>query len=92
MVDLDAQERRVLNYLAEEGDDYSGFYAFGFDPIIRETGYDKKTVRRVCRSLAAKGLAEYQRGLWTEDGEPAGSGYSCTKDGLHWYWNAPVPA
>lgn len=50
--------------------------------IMADTGYDRKTVRRCCRYLAKRGLAEYHRALWTEDGEPAGAGYCITKDGL----------
>lgn len=38
-------------------------------------------VRIYVRSLARKGLAEYVRGLFTEDGEVAGSGYSATYEG-----------
>ncbi len=52
-----------------------------FMPIQDLTGYDRKTVRRHIRALARKGLAEYHRGLWTEDGEPAGAGYCITHAG-----------
>ena len=36
---------------------------------------------QLARSLSRKGLAEYGRGLWNDDGEVAGSGYCCTKQG-----------
>jgi hypothetical protein len=53
-----------------------------FRPIQDYTGYDRKTVRRHVRALARKGLAEYFRGLCTEDGDMAGAGYCITKAGL----------
>lgn len=37
-------------------------------------------VRLGCRSLARKGLAEFGKGLWDDEG-PAGSGYCATKQG-----------
>ena len=52
-----------------------------FLPLMDRTELDRKTVRRNVRALARKGLAEYFRGLWTEDGDPAGAGYCITKAG-----------
>lgn len=40
---------------------------------------ETKEVRRVVRQLARKGLAEFHRGLFTEDGDMCGSGY-CISD------------
>lgn len=42
------------------------------------------------RSLARKGFAEYARGLWTDDGTPAGSGYACTQSGRNALYVARV--
>ena len=42
---------------------------------------DKDIARAICRSLTDRGLASYMRGLWTEDGEPAGAGYHMTWKG-----------
>lgn len=53
-----------------------------FAPIMQETGLDRERVRAACRSLRARGLAEFYRGLWTDCLEPAGSGYGLTKAGL----------
>lgn len=36
------------------------------------------------RDLTNRGLARFQSGLWTEDGEPAGSGYGITPKGLRY--------
>lgn len=52
-----------------------------FAHLTRSTGLDRATVRRVCRHLARRGLAEYARGLWNDDGEPRGSGYTATAAG-----------
>ena len=57
-------------------------YYVPFKPLQDATGYDRKAVRRSVRALARKGLAEYSRGLWTEDGEPAGAGYCLTDEGI----------
>jgi len=53
-----------------------------FAPIVRGLKLDRASVRRSVRVLARKGLAEYYRGLWTEDGEPAGAGYCITPAGI----------
>lgn len=56
-------------------------HCIGFKPIMNRTELDRATVRRACRYLARKGLAEYVRGLWSEDGEMLGAGYGATKAG-----------
>lgn len=71
---LNLAESSVLKILADVDDGC----AFPFAPIMSRTKLDRATVRRACRSLARKGLAEYARGLWTMDGEPAGAGYGAT--------------
>jgi hypothetical protein len=42
---------------------------------------DRAVIRRSCRYLARRELAEYHRGLWTEDGDLAGAGYCITSKG-----------
>lgn len=49
--------------------------------VYQKKDVTRAEVRRSCRSLARKELAEYHRGLWTEDGEPAGAGYCITRTG-----------
>ena len=58
-----------------------GLLCCHFAPIQHDTGYDRKTVRRYVRALARKGMAEYFRGLWDDDGCPAGAGYCITYEG-----------
>jgi DNA-binding IclR family transcriptional regulator len=74
------REMMALNALAGiYGSDYD---CLGFKAIARRSGLDPAHVRRSVRALARKGLAEYAKGLWTDDGELAGSGYRCTAAGL----------
>lgn len=74
---LNDNERQVLGFLASVHNE--GCYSFA--GIGEHTGLDRKVIRRACRSLARKGLTEFHRGLWTEDGAPAGSGYGTSKHG-----------
>jgi len=71
------REMMALNALAGIDEDHY----LNFKSIARRSKLDLKYVRRSVRALARKGLAEYGKGLWTEDGEPAGSGYRCTVAG-----------
>jgi hypothetical protein len=66
--------------LAAMADYYEEQYAC-FATIASDANLDPKCIRRTVRSLARKGLAEYAKGLWNDDGEPAGSGYRATKLG-----------
>lgn len=54
------------------------FGCLSFRTIARRSGVQRDLVRRVTRALARKGLAQFHRGLWTDGGEPAGSGYGLT--------------
>ena len=64
-----------------------GEMCVGFGPVQRSTRVDgtpldRSVIRRAIRSLARKGLAEYHKGLVTEDGEFAGAGYCITNEGI----------
>ena len=74
---LTENERKVFDFLADSFDSDYPFYAFG--SLANETGLDRKQVREACRSLRAKGLAEYRAGLFDDDGKPWGSGYRATR-------------
>jgi hypothetical protein len=43
----------------------------------------REMVRAICRDLTDRGMVRFRRGLFTEDGEVAGSGYGLTRKGLH---------
>jgi hypothetical protein len=54
---------------------------FPFASISRRSGLPVDEVRRKVRALKRRGLASFHIGLWTIDGEPAGSGYGLTNAG-----------
>lgn len=68
-------KRRVLNALNEGTRPGPDYRCVPFSHLVIETRLDRRTVRRHCRALAREGLAEFHSGLWTDDGETAGSGY-----------------
>jgi hypothetical protein len=53
-----------------------------FRVVERDTEFPLSDVRRSIRALARKGLAEFHKGLSTEDGEFAGAGYCISNAGL----------
>lgn len=73
--------RAVLEALYDVHDGYVGGGYAHFSYVMEHTGFPRPVVRRICRHLARIGLAEYSRGLWSEDGTPAGAGYGITKAG-----------
>ncbi len=78
------KERSVLSVLAAEwNDDYPCFYFRGIVSMLKglPNELDERQVRLACRSLARKGLAKFERGLFNDDGEVAGSGYCATRAG-----------
>lgn len=75
---LTPNERTVLCALAGVGLDL----CLPFRPLMDETKLTRSEVRRACRSLSRKGLASFSKGLWTDDGEPAGSGYGLSFAGV----------
>lgn len=42
----------------------------------------KDMARAILRDLSQRGYAKFERGLFTEDGDVAGSGYRITKEGI----------
>jgi len=80
-VSITPNERKVLRALCSAWNEYEDFCFLSFKPICKRTRLKRDVVRRACRSLKRKGFAQFGRGLWTDDGEVAGSGYACTKAG-----------
>lgn len=74
-------ERIVLRTLARALVDDPDHCFLPFATTMKRTGLDRRKVRLACRSLTRKGFAEFCSGLWTDDGEMAGSGYAATSRG-----------
>ena len=70
----------VLDVLSELPEDmnYMGFKGIAAEACGRIQFCD---VRRTTRHLWRKGLVEFGRGLWSDDGMPKGSGYCITPAG-----------
>lgn len=80
-MNINDNERKVLSVLANIARWDENYMSF--DGIKNnDVGLDRKQIRRACRSLARKGLAEYGRGLWSDEGNVAGSGYCATRAGV----------
>lgn len=58
-----------------------GFGYLGFSRLVRDTTIPKEVVRAIVRGLTDKGLAQYGRGLSSDEGEFAGAGYAITEAG-----------
>ncbi len=78
---MSPNEMKALKALAEAYSECEDFCFLSFKGIAARSKLDPKLVRRTVRSLARKGFAKYQSGLWNDDGEMAGAGYCCTKEG-----------
>lgn len=75
---LSDNEAMVLDAIGDtEGLSYS-FAGIALRMESFDRQLDRAGIRRACRSLARKGLVKFSTGLWTEEGEPAGSGYGIT--------------
>lgn len=62
---------------SEWGDDGIAFGLRFFDPIPREVA------RGMLRHMKDRGLVQHMKGLWSEDGEPRGSGYALTQKAVN---------
>ena len=71
----------MLVVLADGYDPFE-WRAFNFKGITKRCDVEPHLIRRVVRALARKGLAQYERSLWCDDGMPAGAGYRCTDAGF----------
>lgn len=73
-----AIETGVLNVLFElpEG------YCYNLRHLSEALGVHREYIRAACHALRERRLVTYQRGIWTEDGRPAGTGYMLTEAGV----------
>ncbi|HWW12392.1 MAG TPA: hypothetical protein VN018_07740 [Brevundimonas sp.] len=80
MTDLSRIEVDILKALVAVGPD-SGLC---FRHIIAHGALTdpRPVVEAAVRLLAARGFVVFRRGMWTDDGEPYGSGYSINVEGM----------
>jgi predicted ArsR family transcriptional regulator len=78
---INDNEKKCLKALVENTQPH-GELCIGFQWVADEVHLTKKEVRRHIRALARKGLAEFYRGLFNDDGEVAGSGYCASTEGV----------
>lgn len=88
---INDNEKKILEHLVNNIDeDHATYFRF----IAADTKIEIKVVRPACRSLARKGLTEFMRGLFDEDGLTAGSGYAATREGrdlvMEWEQEAEI--
>ena len=76
---MNKNQRKVLSCLVNARND-DCYYFLSFEAIAQRTRLDRQSIRRGCRSLAKKGFARFEIGLWDDEG-PAGSGYGATPEG-----------
>lgn len=77
---LNEKELKCLEVLADSYHSDWNYLCFAY--IVEDTKLTLTEVRRAVRSLAKKDMVQFARGLFTEDGEVAGSGYGCTRLGF----------
>lgn len=83
---LPPHQRTVLGAFADNAaDDYEGPWAYSFREIMEWTGFSRAQVSRACKALRRYGFLSFERGLFNEDGQVAGSGYAITRAGRSWW-------
>lgn len=83
-IKLSETEEKLLTAMAEHTSEDERYMPF--KGLAGISGLPLKKIRRTVRALARKGLTRYEKGLWSDDGEPAGAGYACTEKGSEWIW------
>ncbi|MDY6922775.1 MAG: hypothetical protein SWI22_02300 [Pseudomonadota bacterium] len=80
MTDLSRVEVDILKTLVAVGPDCG----LCFRHIIARGGLTdpRGVIEAAVRLLAARGFVLFRRGMWTDDGEPYGSGYSINAEGM----------
>lgn len=71
---LDSDDLAVLAVLRFHLDEYM----YGGYKFLSDTKLNRKQLERIIKKLKGLGLVEYAKGLMTEDGEVAGSGFAIT--------------
>lgn len=78
MARLTARQQQALKAWEDTDADFD---VLSFDTIAKRSGLARCDVRRTVRDMARRGYTRFVSGCWTDDGEPAGSGYGLTDRG-----------
>lgn len=81
MIKLSTLEQQTL--LAWE-DVHADFGYLNFRGVAQRCTTPQHQIRRVVRALARKSMLQFGRGLFTDEGEVAGSGYGLTQAGRNY--------
>ncbi|WP_319568358.1 hypothetical protein [Cohaesibacter marisflavi] len=73
-------ERHVLRLLADAYESNQDFCYCTLKTLVT-TEINREIIRAILIDLRKDDLATYAKGLWTDDGELAGSGYAITPEG-----------
>lgn len=73
-----AQQVRAMMAMHEASEDMP---VLSFATISAWSGLTLEQTRAAVRQLASKGVAEFWRMCWSDDGEPKGAGYALTDQG-----------
>jgi hypothetical protein len=76
---LTVLRRGILEALSDASDWDLCLNLYGLSSRL---GLPRETIRGLVADMRSDGLVRYERGLWTEDGQPAGAGYSITEAGI----------
>lgn len=58
--------------------------AYNYNYFIRKTGATKEEIKEIMTQLRRSGMVDYVRGLMTENGEVAGSGFELSTRATQW--------
>jgi hypothetical protein len=75
---LSTTETKVFKAWSETDRDF-GYLTF--EATAQYSGIAKHRIRRAVRAIARKGLLQFGKGLWTDEGALYGSGYGLTDAG-----------
>lgn len=76
---LQGYEAQAFTAWTNVSEDWS---ILSFKGVAAKSGLELAKVRRAVRGLARKGLVEFFRTSWTDEGVPNGAGYGLTKAGV----------
>ena len=81
IIKISERERKCLEVLVYMYKNEANCMYFSY--IARQADLDVRQTRIAVRSLVRKGLAEYVRGLFDDEGMVAGSGHCATQEGVN---------